>query len=318
MADSRRPDLRPPDALASPRFSGVRTFMRLPLVAGATGVDIAIVGIPFDTGTTFRVGGRFGPAAIRAASVLLKPYAYEQGVDIFQRCTAADLGDLPVVPGYIEDSYERITAGMRAILDAGATPIALGGDHSITLAELRAVAARFGPVGLVQFDSHTDTWNEYFGKKYNHGTFVRRAVEEGLIDTARAIQVGIRGSLYAPSDLEDARALGLDVVPMREVRRLGLAAVASRIRQRVGDGPVFLSFDVDFIDPAFAPGTGTPQVGGPASWEALQLIAECAGIRIVACDIVEIIPAYDHAEITALAAAEVAYACMALIATTRE
>lgn len=318
MADSRRPELRPPDALASPRFSGVRTFMRLPLVTGATGVDIAIVGIPFDTGATFRVGGRFGPAAIRAASVLLKPYAYEQGVDIFQRCTAADLGDLPVVPGYIEDSYERITAGMRAILDAGATPIALGGDHSITLAELRAVAARFGPVGLVQLDSHTDTWNEYFGRKYNHGTFVRRAVEEGLIDTARAIQVGIRGSLYAPSDLEDARGLGLDVVPMREVRRLGLAAVASRIRQRVGDGPVFLSFDVDFIDPAFAPGTGTPQVGGPASWEALQLIAECAGIRIVACDVVEIIPAYDHAEITALAAAEVAYAFMALIASTRQ
>lgn len=318
MTDSRRHDLRPPDALASPRFSGVRTFMRLPLVAGATGVDVAIVGIPFDTGATFRVGGRFGPAAIRAASILLKPYAYEQGVDIFQRCTAADLGDLPVVPGYIEDSYERIAAGMRAILDVGATPIALGGDHSITLAELRAVAARFGPVGLVQFDSHTDTWNEYFGRKYNHGTFVRRAVEEGLIDTARAIQVGIRGSLYAPSDLEDARALGLDVVPMREVRRLGLAAVSSRIRQRVGDGPVFLSFDVDFIDPAFAPGTGTPQVGGPASWETLQLIEKCAGIRIVACDIVEIIPAYDHAEITALVAAEVAYACMVLIASTRE
>lgn len=318
MGDSRRPDLRPTDALTSPRFSGVRTFMRLPLVTDASGVDIAIVGIPFDTGTTFRVGGRFGPAAIRAASVLLKPYAYEQGVDIFQHCTAADLGDLPVVPGYIEDSYEGITAGMRAILDAGATPIALGGDHSITLAELRAVAAQFGPVGLVQFDSHTDTWNEYFGRKYNHGTFVRRAVEEGLIDTARAIQVGIRGSLYAPSDLEDARALGLDVVPMREVRRLGLSDAASRIRQRVGNGPVFVSFDVDFIDPAFAPGTGTPQVGGPASWEALQMIEGCAGVRIVACDIVEVIPAYDTAEITALAAAEVAYACMVLIATSRE
>ncbi|MGQ0571783.1 MAG: agmatinase [Armatimonadota bacterium] len=312
--EHRRPDLRPADALRSPRFSGVRTFMRLPLVESPRGVDLAVVGVPFDTGASFRVGARFGPAAVRAASVLLKPYAYEQGVDIFARCGAADLGDLAVVPGYVEDSYPRITEGLRAILEEGTVPFMLGGDHSITLPELRAVAGRHGPVGLLQFDSHTDTWDEYFGRKYNHGTVIRRAIEEGLIRPDRSIQVGIRGSLYSRSDVDDARALGLDVVPMAEVRRLGLPALGRRIRDRLGAGPTFLSFDIDFIDPAYAPGTGTPQVGGPATWEALGLLQECAGLWFVACDVVEVIPAYDPAEITALAAAQVVHECMALVA----
>lgn len=288
--------------------------MRLPHVESAHGVDLALVGVPFDTGASFRVGARFGPAAIRAASVLLKPYAYEQGVDIFSRRGAADLGDVPVVPGYIEESFRRITEGLSAVLDEDAVPFMLGGDHSIILPELRAVARRYGPVGLLQFDSHTDTWDEFFGQKYNHGTVVRRAIEEELIRPDRSIQVGIRGSLYAPADVDDARALGLDVVPMMDVRRLGLPALGRRIRDRLGDGPAFLSFDIDFIDPAYAPGTGTPQVGGPASWEALALLQECAGLWFVACDVVEVIPAYDPSEITALAAAQVVHECMALVA----
>lgn len=308
------PRLRPADALRTPRFSGVRTFMRLPHLESARGVDLAIVGAPFDTGASFRVGARFGPAAIRAASVLLKPYAFEQGVDIFSLRGAADLGDVAVVPGYIEESFERITEGLWAILNEGAVPFVLGGDHSILLSELRAVARRHGPVGLLQFDSHTDTWDEFFGQKYNHGTVVRRAIQEGLIRPERSIQVGIRGSLYAPADVDDARGLGLDVVPMMDVRRLGLPALGRRIRDRLGDGPAFLSFDIDFIDPAYAPGTGTPQVGGPASWEALALLQECAGLQLVACDVVEVIPAYDPSEITALAAAQVVHECMALVA----
>lgn len=314
MEHPSKPELRPADALRTPRFSGVRTFMRLPHVESAHGVDLALVGVPFDTGASFRVGARFGPAAIRAASVLLKPYAYEQGVDIFSRRGAADLGDVPVVPGYIEESFRRITEGLSAVLDEDAVPFMLGGDHSIILPELRAVARRYGPVGLLQFDSHTDTWDEFFGQKYNHGTVVRRAIEEGLIRPERSIQVGIRGSLYAPADVDDARALGLDVVPMMDVRRLGLPALGRRIRDRLGDGPAFLSFDIDFIDPAYAPGTGTPQVGGPASWEALALLQECAGLWFVACDVVEVIPAYDPSEITALAAAQVVHECMALVA----
>lgn len=314
MEHPSKPELRPADALRTPRFSGVRTFMRLPHVESAHGVDLALVGVPFDTGASFRVGARFGPAAIRAASVLLKPYAYEQGVDIFSRRGAADLGDVPVVPGYIEESFRRITEGLSAVLDEDAVPFMLGGDHSIILPELRAVARRYGPVGLLQFDSHTDTWDEFFGQKYNHGTVVRRAIEEELIRPERSIQVGIRGSLYAPADVDDARALGLDVVPMMDVRRLGLPALGRRIRDRLGDGPAFLSFDIDFIDPAYAPGTGTPQVGGPASWEALALLQECAGLWFVACDVVEVIPAYDPSEITALAAAQVVHECMALVA----
>jgi agmatinase len=289
--------------------------MRLPLLDSPRGVDLAVVGIPFDTGASFRVGARFGPAAIRAASVLLKPYAYEQGVDIFARCGAADLGDLGVVPGYLEDSYARIAEGMSAIMEAGAVPVALGGDHSITLPELRAVVRYHGAVALVQFDAHTDTWDDYFGRKYTHGTFVRRAIEEGVIRPELSIQVGMRGSLYAAADLEDARHLGLEVVPMGELRRQGVEAVGRAIRQRVGNAPVFLSFDIDFLDPAYAPGTGTPQVGGAATWEALALLQACAGIRIVAVDVVEVVPPYDPAEITALAAAQVVHECLALIAS---
>ncbi|MDQ7827537.1 MAG: agmatinase [Armatimonadota bacterium] len=310
-------DLRPPDALESPRFAGIRTFMRLPHRPAAAGADVVVLGIPFDTGATFRVGARFGPVAIRAASVLLKPYSVEQGVDVFAACSAVDLGDVDVVPGYLDDSYARIREAVAAVVAAGAVPLALGGDHSITLPELRALAGHWGPLALVQFDAHTDTWDSYFGRKYTHGTVVRRAVEEGLILPQRSTQVGIRGPLYRADDVEEARRLGLEVIPMTTVRRQGAEAVAEAIRRRTADAPAFLSFDVDFLDPAFAPGTGTPQVGGATSAEALQILQGCAGLTMAGADVVEVVPAYDVGEITALLAAQVVFEYLALVGRQR-
>lgn len=312
------PRYAPIDALQSPRFCGVRTFARLPLVQDLADVDLAVVGSPFDTGVTFRAGARFGPAAIRDASALLRPYNPGLGVDVFGTLSCVDYGDLPVVPGYIEDSYERVEAGLAPLLGAGVTPIILGGDHSITLAHLRAVARTYGPLGLVQFDSHSDTWDAYFGRKYNHGTTFKRAIEEGLLDPARGIQVGMRGSLYAAGDYDAARALGLDLMPATEVREAGLAATVRRIRERLGNGAAFLSFDVDFLDPAYAPGTGTPEVGGFTTYEAQQLVRGLAGLRLMAYDVVEVLPSYDHGQITALAAANIAYEFMALTAARKE
>jgi len=301
------PHYEPADALQTPRFVGIRTFARLPYVQDLDGVDLAYVGSPFDTGVSFRAGARFGPAAIRDASILLRPYNPGLNVDVFGTLSCIDYGDLSVVPGYIEDSYERVEAGLAPLLDAGVTPVILGGDHSITLAHLRAVSRAHGPLGLVQFDSHSDTWDSYFGRAYNHGTTFKRAIEEGLLDPSRCIQVGLRGPLYDPGDYDVARGLGLDLVPATEVRRLGLDATIGRIRERLGAGAAFLSFDIDFLDPAYAPGTGTPEVGGFTTFEAQQLVRGLTGARFVAYDLVEVLPSYDHSQITALAAANIAY-----------
>src|ERR687892_2626989 len=225
----------PADSFETPRFSDVRTFMRLPNTRDLANADAAIVGAPFDTGATFRAGARFGPEGIRSVSHLLRRYNPSLDVVIFEYLSVIDYGDVPVVPGYIEESYRRIKEGLEPIHRAGVVPIVLGGDHSIALPELRAAAAVHGPLALVQFDSHADTWGAYFGKKYNHGTVFRRAVEEGLLDTSRSIQVGMRGSLYASGDLELSRELGFDLVPTDEVRELGIPAVIERVRERVGD-----------------------------------------------------------------------------------
>jgi agmatinase len=214
----------PVSGLASPRFAGIRTFARLPHVRELAGVDVAIVGAPFDTGVTYRVGARFGPAAVREMSAMLRTYHPSLDVDVYEVLSVVDYGDLPVVPGYIEDSYQRIEQGLLPLLEHDVVPLVIGGDHSITLAELRAVARRYGRVGFIQFDSHTDTWDEYWGKKYTHGTPFRRAVEEGLIETTRAIQVGMRGSLYGPEDLDQSRELGFEVWTADDVRRTGLGA----------------------------------------------------------------------------------------------
>lgn len=304
----------PESAMVSPRFAGVRTFMRLPHARVLKDVDFVVAGVPFDTGASYRVGARFGPSAIRHASALLRPYNFVQGVDIFEHCSGVDYGDLPVVPGFIEPSYERIEQGLAPILEAGVIPIVLGGDHSIALAELRAVAKVHGPVALVQFDSHSDTWDEYWGQKYTHGTPFRRAVEEKLLDVKRSVQIGLRGPVYEPGDIEAAREMGFTVWTATEVRKHGTEAVIADVRARTGDGPIFLSFDVDFLDPAYAPGTGTPEVGGFTTTEAQELVRGLAGLNFVAFDVVEVLPQYDHGEITSLAAANIAYEFITAVA----
>jgi agmatinase len=307
----------PVSGLESPRFAGIRTFARLPHTTDLRDTDVAIVGVPFDTGATFRVGCRFGPAAVRDASALLRPYNPGWDVHVFGYVSVVDYGDLPVVPGAIEPSYERIVAGLAPVVAARVVPVLLGGDHSVTLAHLRAVARHHGPVGLVHIDAHGDVWEGHWGQRYNHGTTFRRAVEEGLLDVGRSIQIGMRGSLYGPEDLQAARDLGLSVVTGAELRERGVAAVGREIQARTGHGPVFVSFDVDFVDPAFAPGTGTPEAGGPSSADALDMLRTLRGTELVAADVVEVLPAYDSGQITALLAATVAYEFVSLVAWNR-
>lgn len=304
---------RPIDSRIYPRFAGIRSFMRLPHLTDLDGVDAAAVGIPFDTGTSFRPGARFGPEAIRSASVLLRPYHPVLDVDVPEALSIVDYGDLPVAPGDTEGTYRRIEKALTPLVEAGVFPLVLGGDHSITLAELRVLARRHGPLALVQLDSHTDTWDEYFDQRYFHGTPFRRAAEEELIEPSASVQAGMRGSLFARSDLEDARALGFTVIPSEGLRALGPEGYASTVRERVGERPVFLSFDIDFLDPAFAPGTGTPEVAGFSTAEALALLRALRGIRLVGCDVVEVAPPYDSpGQPTALAAANVALDLLAL------
>jgi agmatinase len=308
---------RPVDAMRAARFTGIGTFMRLPNVTDMTGVDAAFIGIPFDTAVTYRIGGRFGPSAIREASRLLRPYNVEQDVEIFEHVSAVDAGDLAVIPGNVTASYEVIEKGLVPILDAAVVPLAIGGDHSITLGELRASAQRYGPVGLIDFDSHTDTWDNYWGERYTHGTWCRRAIEEGLIDTRRAVQLGIRGSLYGSEDREGARALGLQLIPTEALLERGVDAVLSEVLARIGKGPVFLSFDIDFVDPGFAPGTGTPEVGGPSSRDALRLVRGLRGLDFVGFDLVEVQPQYDHGEVTSLLAGTLLHEFLTLVALGR-
>jgi agmatinase len=307
----------PANSFETPRFSGVRTFMRLPNVQDLKNSDAAIVGAPFDTGATFRAGARFGPEAIRSASHLLRRYNPGQDVSIFDHLSVIDYGDVPVVPGYIEASYERIEEGLEPIHRAGVVPVVLGGDHSIALPELRAAAAVHGPLALVQFDSHPDTWDAYFGEKHTHGTPFRRAVEEGLLRPERSIQVGMRGSIYDEGDWNAAREMGFDLVPTDAVRKVGVRETIGRIRERVDDAKVYVSFDVDFVDPAFAPGTGTPEIGGFTSREAQEFVRGLRGLNMVGCDVVEVYPQYDPAQITALLAANVAHEFLSLIALLR-
>src|SRR5439155_8240880 len=231
------------------RFTGIGTFMRLPNIADMADVDAAFIGIPFDTAVSYRIGGRFGPAAIREASRLLRPYNVEQDIEIFEHVSAVDAGDLAVIPGNVQASFGVIEEGLRSIVGAGVIPLAIGGDHSITLAELRAIVKRYGPVGLIDLDSHTSTWDNYRRARYTHGTWCRRAIEEGLIDTARAVQLGIRGSLYGPEDRNGAQALGIHLIPTESLLERGVDAVLPEVVERVGKGPVFLTFDIDFVDP---------------------------------------------------------------------
>jgi agmatinase len=308
----------PADAFRNPRFSGVRTYMRLPHITDLDDVDVAVLGMPFDTATSFRSGARFGPEAIRSASALLRPYNPEQQVDIFAHLSAVDAGDLAVAPGDTEGTYALAEEALAPIVAAGVFPVVLGGDHSITLAELRALSRRHGPVALVHLDAHGDTWHEYFGQRYFHGTTFRRAAEEGVIDPSGSVQAGMRGSLYGPEDITAARELGFTVLSTRELRELGPAAFGDLVRRIVGGRPAFLSFDVDFCDPAFAPGTGTPEIGGPSTSEALEFVRALHGLALVGCDVVEVAPAYDSpGQPTALLGATIAWEAISLHARAR-
>ncbi len=307
----------PEDSLASPRFTGPTTFARLPHVRTLEDVDVAIVGVPFDTGVTYRVGGRFGPAAVRTASVMLRPYNTNLDVKPFDVLSCVDYGDVAIVPGYIDRSYEGIEQAVAPIVEAGVVPLLIGGDHACTLPHLRATRSK-GPVAVVDFDSHTDAWDSYFGEKYNHGTWMRRAIEEGLVDVAHSIEVGLRGSVYEKGDWEGLRSeLGLEYLTTEEVFDIGPEKVAERIRARVGDASAFISFDIDVVDPAFAPGTGTPEAGGPSAHDMLVVLRGLTGIDFLGFDVVEVIPAYDPAGQTATLAANLAYEMLSLVALRR-
>jgi len=307
-----------------PRFAGIRTFMRAPHTTDLAGVDAAVYGIPFDTATSYRTGPRFGPEAIRSASALLRPYNPALGVNVVEKLSIVDYGDLPVSPGDTERTYGQVEEALRPLVDADVFPLALGGDHSITLAELRVLAGRQEgfprrqPLALIQLDAHGDTWDEYFGQRFFHGTTFKRAIEEGLIDPAVSVQAGLRGSLYGAEDLESARELGLAVVSCDQLRTLEPGGFASLVRTRVGNRPAFLSFDIDVLDPAFAPGTGTPEVGGLSTSEALAFVRALRGIDIVGADVVEVSPPYDGpGQQTALAAANIAYEILSLRASVQ-
>ena len=307
----------PEDSLKSPRFTGPSTFARLPYVRTLEDVDLAIVGVPFDTGVTYRVGGRFGPNAVRAASVMLRPYNANLDVKPFDVLSCVDYGDIAIVPGYTQRSYEAIEQAVSPIVEAGVVPLLIGGDHACTLPHLRATRSR-GPVAVIDFDSHTDAWDSYFGEKYNHGTWMRRAIEEGLVDVAHSVEVGLRGSLYEAADWTGLRdELGLDYLTTEDVFALGPEAVAQRVRDRVGDRPAFISFDIDVVDPAYAPGTGTPEAGGPSARDMLSVVRQLTGIDFVGFDVVEVIPAYDPAGQTATLAANLAYEMLSLVAVHR-
>jgi agmatinase len=307
------PPYRPLDAQVIPRFAGIRTFMRAPHVTELAGVDAVVYGIPFDTATSYRTGPRFGPEAIRTASGLLRPYNPALGVNLVERLSIVDYGDVPVSPGDTERTYAQIEEALAPIVAAGVFPLALGGDHSITLAELRVLARTHGPMALVQLDSHGDVWEQYFGQRYFHGTTFKRAVEEDLLDPHASVQAGMRGSLYGSEDIAVARDIGFTVLTTDELRDLGAARYGELVRETVGDRPVFMSFDIDFLDPAFAPGTGTPEVGGFSTAEALAFLRALRGVRLVGCDVVEVSPPYDGpGQVTALAAATVAYELLSL------
>jgi agmatinase len=308
-----QPPYRPLDAQVIPRFAGIRTYMRAPHVTDLAGVDAVVYGIPFDTATSYRSGPRFGPEAIRSASALIRPYNPALGVNVIDALSLVDFGDLPVSPGDTERTYGQVEEALAPIVDAGIFPVALGGDHSITLAELRALARSYGPLALVQLDSHGDTWEQYFGQKFFHGTTFKRAVEEGIVDPTASVQAGMRGSLYGAADIDDAKDLGFTVLTTDELRELGATAYGKLVLDTVGDRPVFLSFDIDFLDPAFAPGTGTPEVGGFSTAEALAFLRVLRGIKLAGCDVVEVSPPYDGPGMqTALAAANVVYDLLSL------
>ena len=310
-----RPHYGPPDSFAAPRYTGLRTYARCPASTDWANADVAVLGVPFDTATSMRPGPRFGPAAIRDQSLLVRPWHTAHAIDVFATLSVVDGGDIGVTPGNAEKTARQIDEALRPVLDAGATPLVLGGDHSIVLGELRAHARAHGAVGVVLLDAHADTWDAYYGERYFHGTPFRRALEEGLIDPARSLLAGMRGPLYAAADLDEPRSWGFEIVPCDELRTWTPAEYGARVRERIGNGPAYLSFDIDVLDPAFAPGTGTPEVAGLLTHEAIAFLRALAGVRFTGFDVVEVSPPYDGAgQVTALTGASIVYELLALAA----
>jgi agmatinase len=307
----------PVDATLVPRYAGEATFARLPRLDEVSQADVAILGVPFDSGVSYRPGARFGPSHIRESSRLLRPYNPALQVPVFASQQVADAGDLAVNPFNIDDAIGAIERGARALLERTRFVLTLGGDHTVALPMLRAVSAVHGPVAVVHFDAHLDTWDTYFGAAYTHGTPFRRAAEEGLLDPTGCLHVGIRGPLYTDADLDQDSELGFQVIPATDVELLGVPGMVERIAQRVGDRPVYVSIDIDVLDPAHAPGTGTPEAGGLTSRELLAALRSFARLNLVGADIVEVAPAYDHAQITGIAAAHVGYELLSALAATK-
>jgi len=307
------PNIGPLDSSRIPRFAGFATFARLPRIDQVERADVAVVGVPFDSGVSYRPGARFGPAAVREASRLLRPYHPELDVSPFAEKQVVDAGDIAVNPFNIGEAIETLQQEAEALQADGTRLVTVGGDHTIALPLLRAAAKKHGPVALLHFDAHLDTWDTYFGEPYTHGTPFRRASEEGILDTSALSHVGTRGPLYGKRDLEEDRRLGFGIVTSGDVMRRGVAETVDALRQRIGDRPLYVSVDIDVLDPAHAPGTGTPEAGGMTSRELLEILRGLRDLNLVGADVVELAPAYDHAEITAIAASHVAYDLVSLL-----
>ena len=318
MDKAKKTPIQPVSGTIVPRFAGPSTFARLPELRDVSRCDIAILGIPFDAGTSYRPGARFGPQSIRQASRHLRTqYHPSYDTEPFVEQQVADAGDISCNPFNIEEAVGQIQMAATEMLGKVDSIISLGGDHTIALPLLRAVNHFHGPVALVHFDAHLDTWDTYFGAPYTHGTPFRRAAEEKLFLDHASMHVGIRGPLYSRDDLDNDEELGFKVVHCDEFQKEGLDHVANRIKERVGDNPMYLSIDIDVLDPAHAPGTGTPEIAGISSRELLGVLREFAGLNIISADVVEVSPAYDHAELTSLAAATIVYEIINLLARSR-
>jgi agmatinase len=304
----------PIDATTSPRYGGFGTFARLPRMDQVDNYDVAIVGVPFDSGVSYRPGTRFGPQHIRQSSRLLRPFNPAQNNSPFSEQQVVDAGDIDCNPFNISEALVGIEKRIFELTEGKKRVVTLGGDHTLALPALRAIQRRYGPVAVVHFDAHLDTWDTYFGMDTTHGTPFRRASEEGLINKSASMHIGIRGPLYSSQDLVDDAELGFQVISCVDVEKDGMESALAKLRRRVGDNPVYVSVDIDVLDPSHAPGTGTPEAGGLTSRELLRFLREFSSMNLIGADIVEVAPAYDHAEITGISAAHVVYEILSAMA----